>query len=78
MQSKLDAITKELIPRDKILYEVNVLKIYHDYELLVFTLSEQSENETIESIKNMSVGQRLKFQQLITARNKPKDVGQEF
>ena len=55
-------------------YAENALKIYHDYELLVFELSEQSKNETIESIKNMSVGQRIKFQQLITNRNKPKNV----
>ena len=43
--------------------------MYNDYEEMVFNLSEQSKNETIQSIKSMSLGQRLKFQQLISKRN---------
>lgn len=44
--------------------------MYDDYEQMVFNLSEQSKSETIESVKNMTVGQRMKFQQLIVKRNK--------
>lgn len=50
-------------------YTAMVVKIFNDYEELVFNLSEQSANETIESIKNMSHGQRLKLQELLTKRN---------
>jgi hypothetical protein len=35
---------------------------------MVFNLSENSQ-ETIESIKRMSLGQRMKFQQLVSERN---------
>jgi hypothetical protein len=47
----------------------SVLKIYKDYEETVFSLSEQSANETIASIKSMTLGQRLQLQELITKRN---------
>lgn len=46
--------------------------MYSDYEEMVFNLSEQSNSETIESIKKMSLGQRLKFQELISKRNQEK------
>lgn len=50
-------------------YVDSVLKIYKDYEETVFSLSEQSANETIASIKSMTLGQRLQLQELITKRN---------
>ncbi len=43
--------------------------MYNDYEEMVFNLSEQSTNETIASIKAMSLGQRMKFQELLIKRN---------
>ena len=49
-------------------YEQAVVKIYKDYEELVFNLSEASKNETIDSIKRMSVGQRMEFEQLLINR----------
>lgn len=62
--------SKELEPDEpRQSYDKQALKIYHDYEEIVFNLSEQSANETIESVKRMSLGQRLKFQKLIQARN---------
>jgi hypothetical protein len=60
-------------------YATKVVKMYNDYEETVFNLSEQSANETIKSIKEMSLGQRMKFQELITKRNlkNQKKNGQE-
>jgi hypothetical protein len=55
---------------DKTTYIQGVLKIYEDYEQMVFNISEQSKNETIASIKEMSLGQRMKLQQLITKRQR--------
>ena len=59
----------------RISYAMQVLKLYSDYEEMVFNLSEQSANETIESIKRMSLGQRMKFQELIIKKNRPKANG---
>ncbi len=71
MQSKIDRDILSLIKDDdRQVYQNAVLQMYNDYEKLVFNLSEQSKNETIDSIKLMSLGQRLKFQQLITERNR--------
>lgn len=70
MQSRVDKDLRGLRVDDRLPYDSQVMKIYNDYEESVFNLSEQSANETIESIKKMSLGQRLKFQQLISARNK--------
>lgn len=53
------------------------MKIYNDYEEMVFNLSEQSANETIDSIKRMTVAQRMKFQELITKRNKSNTGGKK-
>ncbi len=53
-------------------YIKKALSLWHTYEETVFNLSEQSKNETIESIKRMSLGQRMKFQELIAKRNTPK------
>jgi hypothetical protein len=46
-----------------------VLRMYKEYEETVFNLSEESANETIASIKAMTLGQRLQLQELITKRN---------
>lgn len=58
-------------------YGQQVMKIYNDYEGMVFNLSEQSANETIDSIKRMTVAQRMKFQELITKRNKSNTGGKK-
>ena len=69
IKSAIDKNIKLLHNTERLSYSASVLKMYHDYEAMVFNLSEQSKNENIESIKVMTLGQRLKFQQLITERN---------
>jgi len=56
-------------------YTSQVVKMYNDYEETVFNLSEQSTNETISSIKAMSLGQRMKYQDLIINRNRKNSRG---
>lgn len=70
IKSGLDAEVKKITSKERILYAKTALQMYDDYEQMVFNLSEQSKNETVESVKNMTVGQRMKFQQLIIKRNK--------
>ena len=55
---------------ERLSYSQQVVKIYNSYEELVFNLADQSNNETTESIKRMTLGQRMKFQQLLNNRNK--------
>ena len=52
--------------------------MWSDYEEMVFNLSEHSKNETIESVKKMSLGHRMKFAEMINKkieRLKPKGNG---
>jgi len=56
---------KMLDKKERMTYQASVLRFYGDYEEMVFNLSEESQSETIENIKNMTLGQRLKFQELI-------------
>lgn len=68
--SEINIITKRLISEnERQTYNSAVVKMYNDYEQMVFNLSEQSTNETLESIKNMTLAQRLKFSELIVKRN---------
>lgn len=71
--SQLYRAIKKVTVKERVVYDTRVLQMYHDYEELVFNLAEQSKNETIESIKNMTVGQRMKFTQLIKRRKRPKN-----
>jgi hypothetical protein len=55
--------------------------MWHNYEEMVFNLSEHSKHETIESIKRMSLGHRMKFAELINKkieRLKPQGNGKEL
>lgn len=76
IEKKISGIEKTL-RIEKEAYPDQVLKIYHNYEEMVFNLSEQTNNETMESIKAMSLGDRLKLQQLITKRNQAKNARKE-
>lgn len=49
-------------------YANMVVKMYHEYEEAVFNLSEQSANETIDSIKNMTLLGRIQFQKNINRK----------
>lgn len=63
------AETLKTLRPERELYTSQVVQIYHDYEELVYNLSDHTNNETIRSIKAMSVGERMKLQQLITRKN---------
>ena len=55
--------------------------MWHDYEELVFYLSENSKNETIASIKKMSLGHRMKYAELLNKkmeRLNPQGNGKEL
>lgn len=66
LKSRIERDIKILVETEKReTYSQNVLRMYNEYEEVVFNLSEQSKNETIESIKRMSLGQRMKYQDLL-------------
>lgn len=65
---KIEKLRKRLLKDEPMTYEQSVVKIYKDYEELVFNLSEASKNETIASIKAMTVGQRMEFENLLIKR----------
>lgn len=56
-------------------YQQKVVNLYNDYEEVVYFLAKNS-NESISDIKKMSLGERMKFQQLMLAdlrRKKPRE-----
>ncbi len=55
--------------KNRLSYAQSVFRMYNDKQEEIFNLSEQSKNETIESIGRMSVGQVLKLKELILKRN---------
>jgi ABC-type Na+ transport system ATPase subunit NatA len=78
LQSRIDKQLKLLQKaHERTRYADAVMKMFKDYEETVFNLSEQSANETIASIKAMSLGQRLQLQELITKRNQRLKKGNE-
>lgn len=71
IKKKADSLERSVVNQvERKTYDEMVLQLYNDYEQTVFNLSEQSKNETIESIKNMSVGQRHQFMKLISEKNR--------
>lgn len=58
------------VEEERLTYSKTVVKMFNDHHFLVFNLSEQSNNETIESVSKMSLGHRLMFQRNIAARNR--------
>ncbi len=77
IQAKIDELKRGLRTEGRKTYQQQVVDMYNDYEAMVFNLSEESSNETIESIKRMTLGDRMKFQQLIVARNRKKNGRQK-
>jgi hypothetical protein len=62
-------------------YIKQAVDMWHEYEEMVFNLSENSKNETIESIKKMSLGHRMKYSELLNKkieRLKPQGNGKEI
>lgn len=52
-------------------YAMQVLKMGGDYQETCFNLSQHSSNETIASIKTMTLGDRMRFQKYIQKNIKP-------
>jgi hypothetical protein len=60
-------------------YVKQAVDMWHDYEEMVFNLSENSKNETIASIKKMSLGHRMKYAELLAKKiEKIKGNGKEI
>jgi hypothetical protein len=76
IQVQINKITKQLKASEdekkgpKLSYSRAAIKLWEDYQQTVFYLAEESTSETMESIKRMTVLDRMKFQQMINKRNK--------
>jgi len=78
LAQKIKQETKE--EQRRLPYVKQAVDMWHDYEELVFNLSENSKNETIASIKKMTLGHRMKYAELLNKkieRLKSKGNGKE-
>ena len=78
-QAKICEVQKRIKNQEELLYgkdvpltyQQKVVKLYDDYERVVFYLAKSS-NETTDSIRRKSLGERCKFQTLLQESMRPK------